>query len=306
MADEQTRARIASLAIPPAWTDVWISPFPNGHLQAVGTDSAGRRQYIYHPDWVRQREGIKHQRIVDFGRALPRARRLSHRALTGQELSRERVLAAAFRILDVGSLRVGSEAYAAENGSFGLATLLREHASVIGHRVTFDYVAKGGQWRSQTLTDPSLAAVVSTLLDRDDPSPELLAWREGDAWHDVTRTDINGYVKEVTGGDFTAKDFRTWNATVLMAQLLALCGPSPGRRRRSEAIRSTYAKVAEYLGNTPSVARSSYVGARVVDLYLDGVTVPKSALPKRRVELPVHQSVERAVVRLLNGRAHGD
>lgn len=299
VADEQTAQRIAALTIPPAWTHVWISTHANGHLQAVGTDSAGRRQYIYHPDWVRQRDGRKHERVVDFGRSMPRARRLCSTALRPHELSSDRVLAAAFRILDVGAVRIGSEAYAAENGSFGLATMLREHATVSGHRVTFEYIAKGGQWRRQELPDPSLARIVSDLLDRNDPSPELLAWQDAQGWHDVTSADINAYIRQVTRGEFTAKDFRTWNATVLMAQLLAFSEPSASSRQRSLTVRSTYEKVAEYLGNTPAIARASYVDSRVVDLYNNGVTLPTRVLPKRRADLPVHPAVERAVVRML-------
>ena len=261
-----------------------------------------RDRYIYHHDWVRQRDGLKHKRTLAFGSALPRGRRRCTSALKAEGLSADRVLAAAFRILDVGALRIGSEAYAAENGSFGLATMLREHASLAGHRVMFEYVAKGGLWRQQSLTDASLARVVRELLERDDPNPELLAWRDDDGWHDVSSADINEWIRQVTDGEFTAKDFRTWNATVLMAQLLAFVEPSPSQRQRTRTIRATYARVADYLGNTPSIARTSYVDSRVVDLYNDGVTLPRRVLPTRRVELPVHPRVEKAVVRLLDGR----
>ena len=291
--------RIAQLAIPPAWGEVWICPWPNGHIQAVGTDAAGRRQYLYHADWRRQRDAMKHERMLSLAVALPRARSAASAALRATEPTRERVLAGAFRMLDVGSFRIGSESYAAENDTYGLATLRREHVSIRGRRVTFTYVAKGAQDREQTVIDVALARLLAELKGRDDPSPELLAWRNGDGWRDVHSADINDHVRTVTRGDFTAKDFRTWNATVLMAQLLALEGPAETVSARKKAVSRSYERVADYLGNTPTVARGSYVDPRVVDLYHDGVVLPARSLPKNRKHLPVHGRVERAVLRML-------
>ena len=291
--------RIDALAIPPAWVDVWICPWPNGHIQAVGTDAAGRRQYRYHDDWRRQRDAAKHDRMLSLAVALPKARARASSALRAQDLDRDRVLSGAFRMLDVGSFRIGSESYAEDNDTYGLATLRREHVSISGSRVTFTYVSKGSQDRRQTVTDKALARLLSELADRDDPSSELLAWREDGRWHDVHSADINDHVRELTRSDFTAKDFRTWNATVLMAQLLALEGPAPTGSARKRVVTRCYGCVADYLGNTPAVARGSYVDPRVVDLYNDGVVLPARSLPTNRKTLPVHGRVERAVLRML-------
>jgi len=296
--DRQTLDRIASLSIPPAWKAVWICADANGHLQAVGTDAAGRRQYVYHPRWRRLRDAEKHRRTVELGEALPIARRRVTRALRQRGPTRERVLAAAFRLLDVASFRVGSESYAKENGTFGLATLRRDHVVLQGDRLTFRYVAKGAQDRVQSFRDPAVARLVGELLDRDDPDPDLLSWFDG-TWHDVRSSDINAEVAELTGGEFTAKDLRTWNATVLMAQLLAAGAPPESERSRERVIRDCYRRVADYLGDTPAVARTSYVNSRIVALFRDGVTVPRHVLPKRERALPVHGRVERAVLRLL-------
>ena len=297
--DPESLARVRALAVPPAWADVWISPWPNGHVQATGTDAAGRRQYRYHDEWRRQRDAHKHDAVLELAHRLPRARTVTTRALRRADLDRDRVLAAAFRMLDLGSFRIGSESYAASHDTYGLATLRREHVRVEGRSVTFHYVAKGSHDRVQRVVDGALAGTLGALLARRDRSPELLAWRTGQGWHDVHSADVNEYVREVTGGAFTAKDFRTWNATVLMAQLLALADPPRGVTARRRVVREAYRGVADYLGNTPAVARGSYVDPRVVDLYLDGVVLPERSLPTRRRDLPVHGAVERAVLRMI-------
>lgn len=301
--DRAERDRILALAIPPAWTDVWICPMPNGHLQAVGTDAAGRRQYLYHPVWREKRDARKHDRTVHLGAALPHARRTCARELRRGGLTCERVLAASFRMLDIASFRVGSESYAMDNGTFGLATLQRDHVSVDGTRITFRYTAKGSLDRVQSIRDHALARVVGELLARDDPSPDLLAWWTGRRWHDVKSADINHAVRELARGDYTAKDFRTWNATVLMAQLLAVAPPVTTLRERRAAIRDAYAGVSQYLGNTPAMAKNSYVDPRIVDLYNDGIVIASSVLPRRERRLPVHGRVERAVLRLLTSNS---
>jgi DNA topoisomerase IB len=293
--------RIESLAIPPAWNEVWICPWPNGHIQAIGTDAAGRRQYLYHLDWRRQRDVAKHERVLELAGVLPRCRRTAGACLHAEGLGRDRVLAAAFRLLDLGAFRIGSESYAASNDTYGLATLRREHLHVAGRTATFRYPAKGSQERTQQIVDAGLAKVLAELLQRDTSGGELLAWADGaGAWHDLHSADINEYVHGLTRGDFTAKDFRTWNATVLMAQLLALTGVARTLTSRKHAVLECYRGVADYLGNTVSVARGSYVDPRVVELYQDGVILPERALPRSRRELPVHGQVERAVLRMLN------
>src|SRR5918996_5450342 len=236
--DPETLSRIRNLVIPPAWKDVWICPLPNGHIQAIGTDVAGRRQYRYHDAWRAQRDRAKHDRILQFARRLPDARRVVEQHLALPDYPRERVLAAAFRMLDLGFFRVGGEAYADENGSYGLATIRRDHVTLRSGAVVFDYPSKSGKQRVQQLVDDDLHAVVRGLLRRKDDQPELLAYRNGQGWRDVRSEDVNDYLREVTGVEASAKDFRTWHATVLMA--VALAGSregadSPTKRKRAVA-----------------------------------------------------------------------
>ncbi|WP_345711547.1 DNA topoisomerase IB, partial [Kineococcus glutinatus] len=267
--------RIERLAVPPAYTDVWICPWPNGHLQAVGTDDRGRRQYRYHELWRAQRDRLKHDRVLEVAAELPRAREVvaGHLALPG--MPRERALATAFRLLDLGFFRVGGESYAEENGSYGLATLRRDHVHERHGELVFSYVAKSGKDRSLVVADPDVRAAVRSLKRRRGGGEDLLAWREPDgSWHDVTSGDVNGYLHEVIGPDVSAKDFRTWHATVLAAVALAVSvqvAGSPTARKR--AVARAVREVSEYLGNTPAVCRASYVDPRVVDLFGDGVTI---------------------------------
>ena len=291
--------RINALAIPPAWSDVWICPDPKGHIQAAGTDAAGRRQYIYHQAWRQQRDAEKHARTLALASSLPRARKVTTAALKGSSLDFSRVMATAFRVLDIASPRIGSESYAAEHETYGLATLRRRDVDVTGTVVSFRFVGKGGIAQEFAVRNPSLARSVNDLLARKDRGKELLAWQDDDGWHDVRSTDINAHIKDVTRGDFTAKDFRTWNATVLMAQVLSLAGLADGERAR-KTIANAYATVADYLGNTPAIARSSYVDSRLVDLYADGVILPAKVLPKAQRHLPIHGRVERAVLSMLS------
>jgi DNA topoisomerase IB len=296
--------RIAALVIPPAWTDVWICPDPRGHIQALGTDAAGRRQYLYHVDWRVQRDAEKHQRVLDFARRLPKARTQVAEHLGQRGLTRDRVLAAAFRLLDLGFFRVGGESYAESNGSFGLATMRRRHVTVTGDVVVFDYVAKSGKKRVQAVVDESVRKVVVALLKRDDPSKELLAYKDRDGWHDVTSADINTYLREVLGDDVSAKDFRTWHATVLTAVGLAVSTQAPtSPTARKKAVNRVVKEVSEYLGNTPAVCRSSYIDPRIIDLYDDGGTIA-SSLERLGADADfgqpaTHGRVEAAVLRLL-------
>jgi DNA topoisomerase IB len=296
--------RIAALVIPPAWTDVWICPLERGHIQALGTDAAGRRQYRYHDDWRAQRDAEKHERVLAFARRLPKARTRVAEHLDQRGMTRDRVLAAAFRLLDLGFFRVGGESYAETNGTYGLATMRREHVTVNGDLVVFDYIAKSGKQRVQAVVDESVRKVVVALLKRDDESQELLAYKDRDGWHDITSADINAYLREVIGAEVSAKDFRTWHATVLTAVGLAVSTRAPSSpSARKRAVNRVVKEVSEYLGNTPAVCRSSYIDPRVLDLYDDGTTIAGS-LERLGAgadfgQPATHGQVEAAVLRLL-------
>jgi DNA topoisomerase IB len=300
----QELERIRQLAIPPAWKDVWICPYPNGHLQAVGTDAAGRKQYLYHPAWRERRDQAKFQHMVEFGRALPALRKVASRHLVLEGFPRQRVLACAVRLLDMGFFRIGSEDYAGQNGTYGLATMQKGHASLDGDLITFDYVSKGGKRRIQSVADPEAAEVVRGLKRRRGGGPELLAYRDHRRWKDVRSEDINHYIKEITGDEFTAKDFRTWNATVLAAVSLALAADHGGSKTsRKRTMAAAVRHVAEFLGNTPAVCRSSYIDPRVFDRFRGGITIRQATGEVETVDpetMPAVQGkVEEAVLDLL-------
>jgi DNA topoisomerase IB len=273
--DEETLERIRALAIPPAWTDVWICPYPNGHIQAIGTDAAGRKQYRYHEQWRARRDAEKFDEMLEFARALPRLRERAAKDLAEPELTRERVLAGATRLLDVGFFRIGGEEYASENQSYGLATMRKTHVRLgDSGLITFDFPAKSGKQRVQSIVAPDVYDLVRELKERRGGGRELLAYRANGGWKDVRSSDINEYIKEATGGDYSAKAFRTWNATVLAAVGLAVSGPAAGSKTaRKRAINRAVQEVARYLGNTPAVARASYIDPRVFDRYQAGVTI---------------------------------
>jgi DNA topoisomerase-1 len=302
--------RIRELAIPPAWEDVWICPYPMGHIQATGTDAAGRKQYRYHDLWRERRDREKFDEMVDFARSLPRLRKRVGSDLALEGMPREKALACATRLLDLGFFRIGSEDYAEENDTYGLATMKKRHVTVDGSEVTFDYEAKGGQRRVQAIGDEQVAEIVGTLKRRRGGVDELLAFREGRRWTDVRSADINAYVKEATGGDFSAKDFRTWSGTVLAAVALSVSGlaatsKTARKRAKSRAIK----EVAHYLGNTPAVARASYIDPRVFDRFDGGVTI-SGALPELMEDWAsqpeVQQAVEEAVLDLLEDDRESD
>lgn len=263
------RARVDALAIPPAWTKVWISPQPNAHIQAIGTDAAGRRQYIYHEQWSRKQAALKYDRALELAEQLPHARRRATRDLRSEPGSRERALGVAFRLLDSAYLRVGSEQYAAEHGSRGLSTLDCSDASVHGDTVALNFDGKGGvEWSSET-TDAELAAAVRSLKRRG-AGERLLAWNDGGQWHPLHASEINEYLKQCTAGDFTAKDFRTLNGTIAAAATLAGIGCRDSPTARQKAMRAAVVATAELLGNTPAIAKGSYIDPRVFDRYRDG------------------------------------
>jgi DNA topoisomerase-1 len=274
--DQATLDRIRGLVIPPAWTDVWICMDPKGHLQAVGTDFAGRTQYLYHPVWRERRDQAKFDRMVRFARALPELRRVVAGHLGQRGYSRERVLACAVRLLDLGFFRIGSESYAENNETFGLATIRRQHVSVKGNTITFDYRAKGGKRTIQEVVDPGLAFMVKGLKGRRGKGSELLAYKNSARWRDVRSSDINEFIQEAAGEEFTAKDFRTWNATVLAALALSTStARSTSKTSRKRSINAAVKEVAEYLGNTPAVCRSSYIDPRVFDRFEAWVDMPE-------------------------------
>jgi DNA topoisomerase I len=297
--------RIRELAIPPAWEDVWICPYPMGHIQATGTDAAGRKQYRYHDLWRERRDREKFQSMEEFARALPRLRGRTERDLGLEGMPRERVLACAARLLDRGFFRIGSEDYAEENDTYGIATMQKRHVSVSDDRVTFDYEAKGGQRRVQVVGDPTVAVVVRALKQRRGGGDGLLAYKDGRRWLDVRSADVNQYVKDAAGGDFSSKDFRTWSGTVLAAVALAVSGMAAGSRTsRKRAKARAVKEVARYLGNTPAVCRASYIDPRVFDRFDGGVTIG-GVLPELIEDIgpwpDVQGTVEEAVLDLIAG-----
>ena len=295
-------ARCKALAIPPAWRDVWICPAANGHLQAVGTDAAGRRQYLYHPTWRERRDKAKHDRVLEVAARLPAARRAAARHLALPGMPRERALATAFRLLELGFFRVGGEEYAESNGSYGLATIEKRHVQIKDDTIVFEYPAKSGQERLVAVADPVICEIVAELRRRRGGGAELLAYRNGRRWHDVSSADINEYVKELVGSEVSAKDFRTWHGTVLAAVALASEDATAAHSRtgRAKAVRRAIEEVAGYLGNTPAVSRKSYVDPRVVDRFEAGDTIA-TALRGLRANSPDRlERIERAVLRLLS------
>ena len=308
--DPEVLARIAALAIPPAWQDVWICPYPNGHIQATGTDAAGRKQYRYHDAWRVRRDAEKFDDMVLFAKALPRLRRRVGRDLDCSALDRNCVLACAVRLLERGFFRIGSEEYAEENDSFGLATMRKEHVTIAdGGVMVFDYPAKSGQRRHQGVLDERACEIVAALKRRRGGGPDLLAYKERGRWHDLRSEDINVYLKEATGGDHSAKDFRTWNATALAAVALAVSGEAARTKAaRKRAVKRAVDEVAVYLGNTPAVCRASYIDPRVFDAFDARLTIrpalERVAAKMRPGELPIHQpALERAVLDLIGERS---
>jgi DNA topoisomerase I len=308
--DPAVLARIRDLGIPPAWRDVWICPMPNGHLQATGIDAAGRKQYLYHERWRARRDLQKFDDMARFARALPDLREHVSAGLAGgDEPTRERVLACAVRLLDRGFFRIGSEEYSVNNDSYGLATMRKSHLTLEGDcEMVFDYPAKHGIRRVQAVVDPEVSQLVATLKRRRGGGEELLAFKQGGRWRDLRSEDINAYIKDATGDDFSAKDFRTWNATVLAAVALAVSGVAAGTKTgRKRAIKRAVDEVAHYLGNTPAVCRASYIDPRVFDAYRAGLVIGRAledAAEGDRGQLPIHhEAVEEAVLDLINERA---
>jgi DNA topoisomerase IB len=267
-------------------------------------DAAGRRQYRYHDEWRRRRDRAKHERILEFASCLPTLRATASEHLSLRGFPRERVLAGAIRLIDLGFFRVGNEAYESAHETYGVATVLREHVQCRRGEVQFEYPAKGSILREQAVAEEALCRLVTGLRRRKDDGPELLAFREGGRWRDVRAADVNAYLQEVSGGPYTAKDFRTWHATVLAAVGLAVSIHVPdSETARKRAVARTVREVADYLGNTPAVARRSYIDPRVIRGYEQGITVAAAVGKLGQTVVPGELATigpfEKAVARML-------
>jgi DNA topoisomerase-1 len=267
--DAATLDRIKALVLPPAWTDVWISADPHGHIQATARDQRGRKQYKYHPKWREQRDETKYARMAAFGRALPRLRKRVDADLSARGLTREKVLAAVVRVMEMTLIRVGNDEYARQNKSFGLTTLRDRHVKFKGSSAIFEFNGKSGKSHRTGIRDRRLARIIKAC--QDVPGQRLFQYIEADgARHAVTSTDVNAYIREATGGDFTAKDFRTWAGTLDCARRLVEAGAPESATEAKRMIASCVRETAGNLGNTPAVCRSSYIHPAVLDQFADG------------------------------------
>jgi DNA topoisomerase-1 len=291
--DEATLDRIRALAIPPAWTDVWICPRANGHIQAVGRDQKGRKQYRYHPRWRETRDLAKYDRLIAFGRALPRLRRRLDADLARRGLPREKVLAAVVRVMERTLIRVGNEEYARQNKSFGLTTFRDRHAKVGGGHAAFEFRGKSGKLHRTGFNDRRLARVVKACQDL--PGQRLFQYLdENGQQHAVESADVNAYLRETLGEDFSAKDFRTWAGTVAAAQALILAGPCAGAAEAKRTVAACVKAVAGLLGNTAAVARSAYIHPALLEAYANGTLDLKPGQDRRALELAVLRFLEAA------------
>ena len=297
LADEAVE-RIKSLAIPPAWTDVWICTRDNGHLQAVGTDDAGRRQYLYHPDWRTNRDALKFERVVEMGKGLPRFRRRISKDLEQSGMPETRATALAVRLIDLGSFRIGSDVYADRHGTFGLTTLQRSHVRRHKGGLVFAFVGKSDVEHEIEIVDPVVLDAINELRRRRGGFDELLAFKEGRQWRRLTSDAVNDYLRDTSGLEVTAKDYRAWHATVLAALAIAEAEPASTKAARKRVQSAAIKEVAEYLGNTPTMARNSYIDPRVLDFCERGriIDVPRAKDPDRR-----RAGAEKAWLKLLEG-----
>ena len=307
LSDPRTLQRIKELVIPPAWKTVWISPHPNGHIQAVGTDAAGRRQYIYHSAWQQERAEEKFDRVLELSTQLPMWRARIARDLARRGLTRERVLAVALRLLDRGYFRAGGEQYAEENESYGLATLLCSHVTLQRHAVEFDFPAKSGVRRTVEIEDAEIIRAVRALMRRPERTDRLLVCRNESGWVDIRSDDLNARFKEMVGDEYTVKDLRTWHGTVLAAAAFVDADPPVSQRVVKRVESAVMKEVAEELGNTPAVARGSYVDPRVVTGYEQGLTIATAARRAERARRPeaAQEILEKATRMLIRRVAKG-
>jgi DNA topoisomerase-1 len=299
--------RIKALVIPPAWTDVWICPTANGHLQATGIDARGRKQYIYHPRWREWRDETKYHRLIDFAETLPHIRREVDAQLRRKGLAREKVVAAVVSLLEKTLIRVGNESYAKENNSYGLTTLRDRHAEVNGGTIHFSFRGKSGIEHTVELKDRRLARIVKATQDL--PGQELIQYIDEAGRHvPITSDDVNRFLKDVTGKDFTAKDFRTWAGTVLAAAELAVLDPPTSATAANRNIVAAIDAVAKRLGNTRTICRACYVHPDLLTAYLEGDPIPGSSdVDADSPESPLGETdltpYEAAVLRFLKQRA---
>jgi DNA topoisomerase-1 len=297
--DEDTLERIRGLAIPPAWREVWICSDPYGHIQATGLDEAGRKQYLYHERWQMRAAQRKFESMRDFAAILPKLRRAVKKDLVLEGMPRERALACAVRLLDLGFFRIGGEEYAENNESYGIATVLREHVSIEDGEVLFDFPAKSGQRRVQSIRDPEVQVAIEAMRRRRSGPDDLLVFHEDGAWHDIRSEDVNAYLQEKAGEDVSAKDFRTWHGTVLAAVELAREGEPHSKGAAERAIRAAVKRVAARLGNTPAVCRSSYIDPRVLDRFRDGKRIDLPSLAGEVTLTPGQQELVESRVLML-------
>jgi DNA topoisomerase IB len=295
--DAETLARIGALAVPPAWTSVWISPDPLGHVQATGVDSRGRTQYRYHQLWREQRDAQKFAHMLRFAGALPELRTTTLQDLKHRHLDRDRVVAGAVRLIDLGLFRIGGEKYAELDHHYGATTLEKRHVRVTRDGLMFDYIAKEGKHRAMAITDEAVLPTVRALARSGNGLDALFCWEHDGAWHRLRSHDVSSYIAARAGGHFTAKEFRTWNATVLMALVLANAGPAPTARTRARVIAAGVREVAVLLGDTPSVTRASYIDPRLISRYESDGQLP--GVPVLPAVLPAAAEAEVAVAALL-------
>ena len=297
--DAETLLRIGALAIPPAWTSVWISPGPLGHIQATGVDSRGRTQYRYHQLWRGQRDAQKFSHMLRFASSLPALRTTTLQDLKRRHLDRDRVVAGAVRLIDLGLFRIGGEKYAELDHHYGATTLEKRHVRVTRDGLMFDYIAKEGKHRALAITDEAVLPTVRALARSGNGLDALFCWEHDGTWHNLRSHDVSSYIAARAGGHFTAKEFRTWNATVLMGLVLANAEPAPTARTRARVIAAGVREVAGWLGDTPSVTRASYIDPRLISLYEADGQLPVPALP---AVLPAAAEAEAAVAALLAAR----
>jgi DNA topoisomerase I len=305
--DEATLTRIKGLVIPPAWKNVWISPHPSGHIQAVGTDVAGRRQYLYHEKWQQDRAEEKFDRVLEMSKALPDMRRQINADLKKRGLERDRVLALALQLLDLGYFRAGGEQYAEENNSFGIATLLCEHVALRRQAVEFDFPAKSGVRRTLLIEDAEVIRSVRALMRRPDRSGRLLVCRNSSEWKDIHADDLNARFKELVGDEYTVKDLRTWHGTVLAAAAFVDADPPVNKTVIKRVESAVMKEVSEELGNTPAVARGSYVDPRVVEGYAKKMTIAAGVRSANRAKTAGQRQaiLEDSTARLIRKVARG-
>jgi DNA topoisomerase I len=295
--DEKTLARVRALVLPPAWTKVWISTDPRGHLQATGRDAAGRKQYRYHKNWTAERDSTKYDRLLAFAEVLPVIRKRTRRDMMGPACCRPRVLATVVELLGKTYIRIGNEEYARKNRSHGLTTLQDRHVKVRGRSIRFAFRGKSGVFQSIQIEDPRLAKAVQQCQDL--PGQALFQYRDDSRkLRGLSSTDINRYLRDVTGGRFTAKDFRTWAGTVRAAMALDELEPPASKTAGNKAIVAAVDRVAEALGNTRSVCRKCYIHPAVLDAFLNGVTL-SDVPPARARAMNGLTSVEARLVSLL-------